>query len=107
MIFQSENGIVGVGPVASKTEADPDLVDAGSQRVTLAEGAAVVDSAEAFAMIRGGHVDITLLGGFEVAATGDFANWDLGTSHKGQLVGGAMDLAAGAERSPRADDSYH
>ncbi|MEM7255586.1 MAG: 3-oxoacid CoA-transferase subunit B [Pseudomonadota bacterium] len=97
VIFQSENGIVGVGPVALANEADPDLVDAGSQRVTLAPGAAVVDSTEAFAMIRGGHVDVTLLGGFEVAANGDFANWDLGASHKGQLVGGAMDLATGAK----------
>ncbi|MCH9669963.1 MAG: 3-oxoacid CoA-transferase subunit B [Gammaproteobacteria bacterium] len=97
VIFQSENGIVGVGPVASDNMADPDLVDAGSQRVTLRPGGAIVDSAAAFAMIRGGHIDLTLLGGFEVASNGDFANWDLGASPKGQLVGGAMDLAAGAK----------
>ena len=64
VVFHSENGIVGVGPLADEAAANPDLVDAGSQQVTLAAGAAIVDSAAAFAMIRGGHVDVTLLGGF-------------------------------------------
>lgn len=96
VIFHSENGVVGVGPVAEGAQVDPDLVDAGSQRITLAPGAAIVDSVEAFAMIRGGHLDVTLLGGFEVAANGDLANWDARLPRKGQLVGGAMDLAAGA-----------
>lgn len=96
VIYQSENGIVGVGPEASANAADPDLVDAGSRRVTLAPGGSVVDSAAAFAMIRGGHIDVTLLGGFEVAANGDLANWDMQVPMKGQLVGGAMDLAFGA-----------
>jgi 3-oxoacid CoA-transferase B subunit len=94
--FQSENGIVGVGPLAADDEIDPDLVDAASQGITLAPGAALFDSAEAFAMIRGGHIDVTLLGGFEVAENGDLANWDAMTPDKGPLVGGAMDLAFGA-----------
>lgn len=96
VMFHSENGLVGVGPVAYGDDVDPDLVDAGGQTVTLRPGAAVVDSVEAFAMIRGGHLDVTLLGGFEVAANGDLANWDAEIPNKGQLVGGAMDLAAGA-----------
>jgi 3-oxoadipate CoA-transferase beta subunit len=97
VIYQSENGIVGVGPEAAEGNADPDLVDAGSRNVTLAPGGTVIDSAGAFAMIRGGHIDVTLLGGFEVAANGDLANWDAQVPNKGQLVGGAMDLAFGAK----------
>ncbi len=96
VVFHSENGIVGVGPLADEAAANPDLVDAGSQQVTLAAGAAIVDSAAAFAMIRGGHVDVTLLGGFQVSAEGDLANWDAMSPDKGPLVGGAMDLAVGA-----------
>jgi 3-oxoadipate CoA-transferase, beta subunit len=97
VIYQSENGIVGVGPEAESGHADPDLVDAGSRNVTLVSGGTVIDSAGAFAMIRGGHIDVTLLGGFEVAANGDLANWDAQVPNKGQLVGGAMDLAFGAK----------
>lgn len=97
VIYQSENGIIGVGPEAAEGHADPDLVDAGSRNVTLAPGGTVIDSAGAFAMIRGGHIDVTLLGGFEVAANGDLANWDAKVPNKGQLVGGAMDLAFGAK----------
>lgn len=97
MMFHSENGIVGVGPLATDDEADPDFVDAGSQLITLRPGAALFDSTQAFAMIRGGHIDVTLLGGFEVSATGDLANWDAKMTHKGQLVGGAMDLVTGAK----------
>lgn len=96
-MFHSENGIVGVGPLATEAEADADFVDAGSQKITLLPGASISDSSMAFAMIRGGHVDVTLLGGFEVSATGDLANWDAKMNHKGQLVGGAMDLVAGAK----------
>jgi 3-oxoadipate CoA-transferase beta subunit len=96
VIYQSENGIIGVGPEANENEADSDLVDAGSRMVTLADGGSIIDSAGAFAMIRGGHIDVTLLGGFEVAANGDLANWDMQVPNKGQLVGGAMDLAFGA-----------
>ena len=97
LMFHSENGIVGVGPLATEAEADADFVDAGSQKITLRPGASLSDSAMAFAMIRGGHVDVTLLGGFEVSQTGDLANWDAKMTHKGQLVGGAMDLVAGAK----------
>jgi 3-oxoadipate CoA-transferase beta subunit len=96
-MFHSENGIVGVGPLASEAEADPDFVDAGSQKITLLPGSSISDSSMAFSMIRGGHVDVTLLGGFEVSETGDLANWDAKMTHKGQLVGGAMDLVAGAK----------
>src|SRR5207249_12107211 len=94
LFIHSENGIVGVGPLASPERADPDLVDASSRRITLRPGAAIVDSTWSFAMIRGGHIDVTILGAFEVAANGDLANWDMRLSNKGPLVGGAMDLAA-------------
>jgi 3-oxoadipate CoA-transferase, beta subunit len=96
VFFQSENGVVGAGPLASADLADPDLVDAGSRRITLRPGASVIDSSWSFAMIRGGHIDVTVLGAFEVAENGDLANWDMRLEGKGQLVGGAMDLAAGA-----------
>jgi len=94
MFFQSENGIVGVGPLAEEDEIDTDLVDAGSRRITLRSAATIIDSASSFAMIRGGHIDITVLGAFEVASNGDLANWDMRVPNKGPLVGGAMDLAA-------------
>lgn len=94
MFFQSENGIIGVGPLAAEHEIDTDLVDAGSRRITLRSGATIVDSASSFAMIRGCHIDVTVLGAFEVAANGDLANWDMRVPNKGPLVGGAMDLAA-------------
>ncbi len=97
VVMQSENGIIGVGPLASANAADPDLVDAGSRRVTLRPGATIIDSANSFAMIRGGHIDVTILGAFEVAANGDLANWDNRIPDKGPLVGGAMDLAASAK----------
>lgn len=96
VVMQSENGIIGVGPLASANAADPDLVDAGSRRVTLRPGATIIDSAGSFAMIRGGHIDVTILGAFEVASNGDLANWDNRIPDKGPLVGGAMDLAASA-----------
>lgn len=96
VFFQSENGVVGVGPLATADKIDTDLVDAGSRRVTLRPGATIIDSASSFAMIRGGHIDVSILGAFEVAANGDLANWDMRVPDKGPLVGGAMDLAAGA-----------
>ena len=101
IFYHSENGILGVGPVAQGAEIDPELVDAGSQRVTLRDGASVFDSAASFAMIRGGHIDITILGGFQVAGNGDLANWDAKVPNKGPLIGGAMDLAAGAKAVDR------
>jgi 3-oxoadipate CoA-transferase beta subunit len=94
VFIQSENGVVGVGPVAAPEKVDTDLVDAGSRRVTLRPGASFVDSSWSFAMIRGGHIDVAVLGAFEVAANGDLANWDMRIPNRGPLVGGGMDLAA-------------
>ena len=94
VFIQSENGVIGVGPLAAPDRVDTDLVDAGSRRVTIRSGASIVDSSWSFAMIRGGHVDVAILGAFEVAANGDLANWDMRLPNKGPLVGGAMDLAA-------------
>jgi 3-oxoadipate CoA-transferase beta subunit len=96
VFIQSENGVVGVGPLAAPEQSDSDLVDAGSRRITLRLGATIIDSSSSFAMIRGGHIDVSVLGAFEVAANGDLANWDMRLKSKGPLVGGAMDLAAGA-----------
>ena len=97
LVIQSENGVIGAGPLAAPAAADRDLVDAGSRRITLAPGGTVIDSAWSFAMIRGGHIDVTVLGAFEVAENGDLANWDSRIPDKGPLVGGAMDLAASAK----------
>ena len=94
VFIQSENGVVGIGPVAAPDKVDTDLVDAGSRRVTLRAGASFVDSSWSFAMIRGGHIDVAVLGAFEVAANGDLANWDMRIPNRGPLVGGGMDLAA-------------
>jgi len=94
VFIQAENGVIGAGPLAAPEHADPDLVDASSRRITLRPGASIIDSSWSFAMIRGGHIDITILGAFEVAANGDLANWDMRVPNKGPLVGGAMDLAA-------------
>jgi 3-oxoadipate CoA-transferase, beta subunit len=96
VFIHSENGVIGAGPLAPPEQSDGDLVDAGSRRITLRPGATIVDSAWSFAMIRGGHIDVSILGAFEVAANGDLANWDMRLPNKGPLVGGAMDLAAGA-----------
>lgn len=94
VFIHAENGVIGCGPLAAPEAADTDLVDAGSRRITLRPGAAIVDSTASFAMIRGGHIDVTVLGAFQVAANGDLANWDMRLADKGPLVGGAMDLAA-------------
>ncbi|MBO0751084.1 MAG: 3-oxoacid CoA-transferase subunit B [Bradyrhizobiaceae bacterium] len=94
VFIQSENGVIGAGPLAPPDRIDTDLVDAGSRRITLRPGGSIVDSSWSFAMIRGGHIDVTILGAFEVAANGDLANWDMRLPNKGPLVGGAMDLAA-------------
>ena len=96
VMLQSENGILGIGPAPDENEIDPYFVDAGGQNVSLGEGGMLTDSAGAFTMITGGHLDLTLLGCFQVADNGDFANWDARLPNKGPLVGGAMDLAAGA-----------
>ena len=96
VMLQSENGILGIGPAPAKDEIDPYFVDAGGQHVSLAPGGMLTDSVGAFTMITGGHIDVTLLGAFQVAGNGDFANWNALLKNKGPLVGSAMDLAAGA-----------
>jgi len=97
VVLQSENGIIGMGPLQKKGELDTWIVNAGKQNVTLKKGASMVGHADSFAMIRGGHLDLCVLGSFEVASNGDFANWT--TSLKSvPAIGGAMDLAVGAKR---------
>jgi 3-oxoadipate CoA-transferase beta subunit len=98
VIFMSENGILGMGPSPPADSVDPWLVNAGKQPVTLRPGGAFFHHADSFAMIRGGHIDLCVLGGYEVAATGDLANWSRGAAEGAPAVGGAMDLAVGAKR---------
>lgn len=99
IILQSENGLLGMGPAPPKGEEDFDLINAGKQAVTLLPGGAYFHHADSFAMMRGGHLDICVLGAFQVSVQGDLANWSTGEPHAIPAVGGAMDLAMGAKQT--------
>ena len=99
VILHSENGILGMGPAPGEGAEDYDLINAGKQPVTLLAGGAYFHHADSFAMMRGGHLDICVLGAFQVSATGDLANWSTGEPGAIPAVGGAMDLAIGAKQT--------
>ncbi|MBO1113407.1 3-oxoacid CoA-transferase subunit B [Bordetella petrii] len=98
IVLHSENGILGMGPPPAPQAADRDLINAGKQPVTLLPGGAFFHHADSFAMMRGGHLDFCVMGGMQVSAAGDLANWSLGRTGEPPAVGGAMDLAVGARR---------
>ena len=97
IILHSENGILGMGPAPAEDKIDPWLINAGKMPITLNPGASILSQSDSFAVIRGGHLDLAVLGGFEVAGNGDLANWTTGADDHTPSVGGAMDLAAGAK----------
>lgn len=98
IFLQSENGLLGMGPAPAPDAEDPDLINAGKQPVTLLTGGCYFHHADSFAMMRGGHLDICVLGAFQVSAQGDLANWSTGAADAIPAVGGAMDLAIGAKQ---------
>jgi len=98
IVLHSENGILGMGPAPSAGAEDPDLINAGKEQVSELSGSAYFHHADSFAMMRGGHLDICVLGAFQVSVTGDLANWHTGARDAIPAVGGAMDLAIGAKR---------
>ncbi|MCC6887941.1 MAG: 3-oxoacid CoA-transferase subunit B [Hyphomicrobiales bacterium] len=98
VVIHSENGILGMGPAPKPEEVNPWLINAGKQLVTLRPGGSYCHHADSFAMIRGGHIDLCVLGAFQVACNGDIANWSTSENDTAPAVGGAMDLAAGAKR---------
>ena len=99
VLLHSENGILGMGPAPAEGDEDYDLINAGKQPVTLLKGGAYFHHADSFAMMRGGHLDICVLGAFQVSSTGDLANWSTGEAGSIPAVGGAMDLAVGAKQT--------
>ena len=99
VLLHSENGILGMGPAPAAGDEDYDLINAGKQPVTLLAGGAYFHHADSFAMMRGGHLDICVLGAFQVSSTGDLANWSTGEAGSIPAVGGAMDLAIGAKQT--------
>ena len=99
VVLHSENGVIGMGPAPARGAEDYDLINAGKQPVTLLPGGCFFHHADSFAMMRGGHVDVCVLGAFQVSARGDLANWHTGAADAIPAVGGAMDLAIGAKRT--------
>ncbi len=99
IVLHSENGVIGMGPAPKEGEEDFDLINAGKQPVTLLPGGSFFHHADSFAMMRGGHLDVCVLGAFQVAANGDLANWHTGAADAIPAVGGAMDLAIGAKKT--------
>ena len=98
VVFHSENGILGVGPAPEPHKQNPWLVNASTQRISIRSGGSFVHHADSFAIVRGGHLDLCVLGGFQVAENGDLANWAQSATEVGKQIGGAMDLAVGARR---------
>jgi 3-oxoadipate CoA-transferase beta subunit len=98
VIFHTENGLLGMGPAPLPGEEDPELINAGKRHVTAITGASFFHHADSFAMIRGGHIDICVLGAMQVSQSGDLANWSMGEADAAPAVGGAMDLVAGAKQ---------
>jgi len=97
IFLQSENGVLGMGPAPAKGDEDPDLINAGKEFITLLQGGSYFHHGDSFTMMRGGHIDICVLGAFQVAENGDLANWHTGAPDSIPAVGGAMDLAIGAK----------